>query len=172
MNNKKIKVSKEQFALVLYNWLSKDLTEKAIKEFAKDLEFRIKNKEEFNGILEELSILGMWLIVYTCEGVLKDEDKRNECLDIFHRFVYERNVEGAEEDFNKWWVFMGTKYIEYNKAMETDHPSTPLWVVAKLVNKNLFGEIKKDPILQMKIMAHISLNIKHLGELIKKYDIE
>lgn len=58
------------------------------------------------------------------------------------------------------------------KAMETEHPSTPLWVVANLINRNLFGEIKKDLKFQSLVIAYIGLSLKHLGEAIKQYDID
>ncbi len=172
MNNEKVKVSKGQFAEVLYCWLSGFLTEKAIRKSAQELGFKIRNNKDLSKISEELFALNMWLIIYTCAGVFENEDKRNECLDIFHHLVYERHTEGTEEIFGEWMILMAAKYIEYNRAMETEHPSTPLWVVATLVNKNLFGEIKEDPHLQMRIIFQIGLSVEHLGKAIKQYDIE
>jgi len=64
------------------------------------------------------------------------------------------------------------KYSEYYTAIETDHPSTPLWVLAKLVNKNLFGEIKEDLSIQMKVTAYFGLSVEHLGKALNKYAIE
>ena len=172
MEMQKVKVSKGEFSEVLYYWLAGRLTKEAIKETAKDLNFKIKSNEDFNKIFEELFAINMWLIVRSCEMVFEDEDKRNECLDIFHRLVYERHTEGTEEDFGKWMILMSAKYIEYSKARETQHPSTPLWVVANLINRNLFGEIKKDLKFQSLVIAYIGLSVKHLGEAIKQYDIE
>ena len=140
MNNEKVKVSKDQFAEVLYRWLSKFLTKEAIKKTAKDLGFKLRRRN-YSKVFGELIVLYMWLTVYTCEEVLEDENKRNECLDTFHHLVYERHTEGTQEDFGKWMKSMGAKYIEYDKAMETGHPSGPLWVVANLINRDLFGEI-------------------------------
>ena len=171
MNNEKVKVSKDQFAEVLYRWLSKFLTKEAIKKTAKDLGFKLRRRD-YSKVFGELVVLYMWLIVYTCEGVLVDENKRNECLDIFHHLVYERHTERTQEDFGKWMKSMGAKYIEYDKAMKTDHPSTPLWVVAKLINRNLFGEIREDWLLQMHIITHVELFVKHLGKAIKQYGVE
>jgi hypothetical protein len=172
VNKEKAKISKKEFAEVLYYWLSHHLAKQAIKETAKDLDFKIKSDEDFNKILQELFALNMWLIVRACERVFEDEDKRNECLDIFHHLVYERHTEETEKIFGKWMTLMGAKYSEYNKAMETEHPSTPLWVLAKIVNKNLFGEVKEDPCLQFHIGAYVGISAKHLEELIKKCDIE
>lgn len=172
MNSENVRVSRDQFAEVLYYWLSGYLTKKAIKKKAKELHFKIRGNKAFNKIFDELLVFNMWLIVYTCEGVFEDEDKRNDCLDIFHHLVYERHAEGTGEDFGKWMKSMGAKYIEYDKARQTDHPSTPLWVVAKLFNKSLFGEIKEDLIAQTKIVLHQGLFVEHLGKAIKQYDIE
>ena len=171
-DTQRVKVSKREFAEVLYYWLSQRLTREAIEETAKDLDFRIKNSEDFDRIFEELFALNMSLIIDACEKVFEDEDRRNECLDIFHHIVYERHNKGTEEHFRKWMTSMGTKYIEYVKAMETQHPSTPLWVLAKVINKNLFGEVKESFVAQVEIGAYVGIPAKHLGELIKKYDIE
>jgi hypothetical protein len=113
----------------------------------------------------------MWLIVRACERVFDDENKRNDCLDIFHHLSYERYIKGTEEDFGMWMKSMGEKYMKYEQAMNIDHPSTPLWVLAKVINKNLFGEVKEDIWVQGAIGAHIGIPVKHLEELIKKYDI-
>jgi len=173
MNNKGLKVSKNQFAEVLYYWLSISLNEKEIREKAEDFGFKIRSDNDFSKIFEELLALNMWIIVYTCEGVIDDEDKQNACLDIFHHLVYKRHTEGKDEDFWKWMGSLATdKYSEYYTAIETDHPSTPLWVLAKLVNKNLFGQIKKDLIVQAKIVTYFGLSVEHLGKALIKYDIE
>ncbi len=169
---KKLKVSKEQFAGILYCWLSGNLTNKAIKKMARELRFKIKGNKDFSRIFEELFFLNMWLIVYTCEGVFENEKKRNECLDIFHHLIYTRHIENKKNNFNDWMRSLYPGYVKYNKAMGTEHPSTPLWVVANIVNKRLFGKIKKDPILQMKIVIYIGLVVEHLGKLIKQYDID
>jgi len=172
MNKEKVKVSRREFAEVLYYWLSQCLAKQAIKETARDLDFKIESDEDSDKILQELFALNMWLVVRACERVFEDEDKRNECLDIFHHLVYERRTEETEKGFGKWMTSMGAKYIEYTKAMETEHPSTPLWVLAKVVNKNLFGELREDPFLQPHIGAYVGITAKHLEELIGKYDIE
>jgi len=172
MDNEKVKVSKGEFAEVLYHWLSKRLTKKAIEESAKELHFDIRSNKNFHKIFKELLVLNMWLIVRTCERIFEDEDEQNECLDIFHHLAYERYIKGTKEDSGKWMKSMGTKYIEYNRAMNTDHPSTPLWVLAKLINKNLFGEVKEDIWVQTEIGAYVGIPAKHLEELIKRYDIE
>ena len=127
-NNKKVKVSKEQFAEGLFQWLSGFLTEKAVKKTAKDIGFKIRNNKDFTKIFEELFILDMWLIVHTAEGIFVDEDKRNECLDMFHHLIYNCHIESTERSYNDWMMSIAPRYAEYGKARETEHPSTPLWV--------------------------------------------
>jgi hypothetical protein len=171
-DTKTVKVSREEFAEVLYHWLSLQLTKKQIEKTAKDLDFQIKSNEDFNRIFKELFTINMWTIVRSCERVFEDIDKRNECLDRFHRLVYERHTEGTQDNFGDWMISKAAKYVKYTEAMKTEHPSTPLWVVANLINRSLFGEIKKDVKFQSLIIAYIGLSAKHLGEAIKQYDIE
>jgi hypothetical protein len=170
---KKIKVSREQFAEVLYYWFSGFLTEKKVRKTAKEVGFRIWKREDYKKIYKELFIFNMWLIIHTCENVFDDEDKRNECLDVFHNLVYNRTISNNNEiSFIDWKISISSKYIEYSKAMKREHPSGPLWVVADLLNRYLFGEVKKDLSFQLKVMAHAGLFVEHLGEGLLQYDIE
>ena len=66
----------------------------------------------------------------------------------------------------------GSRYVDYDNAMKTEHPSTPLWVVASTFSKNLFGEVQKDAILQMKMLTRIGLFVEHFGKTIEEYEIE
>jgi len=165
-------VTKKKLTESLYYWFSGYITEKEVKKTAKELGFRIWKKEDFNKIFRELFVFNMWLIIHTCEKVFDDEDKRNECLDIFHNLVYNRNIDNNEISFINWKSSIVSRYIEYSKAMKTEHPSTPLWVVAEILNRNLFGEVRKDLSFQLKIIGHIGLFEKYLGEVLLKYDIE
>jgi hypothetical protein len=171
-NNKKVKVSRRQFAELLYYWLSGFLTEKAVEKTAKDIGFKVRNNKDLNKIFEELFILDMWRVVYTCERMFEDENKRNECLDIFHHLAYDRHIKKEEKSYIDWMISMAARYAEYGKAMETEHPSTPLWVVADVFNKRLFGEIQEDLHFQEMVIVYIGLFVKHLGEAIKQYNIE
>ena len=67
---------------------------------------------------------------------------------------------------------MTVKYIDYNEAMKTESPPSPLWQLAKVVNKNLFGKVNLSAIIQFQISAYASSTIKALEGLINKYDIE
>ncbi|GAJ13843.1 unnamed protein product, partial [marine sediment metagenome] len=172
MEGKKAKVTKKKLTESLYYWFSGYLTEKEVKKTAKELGFRIWRREDFKKIFKELFVFNMWLIIHTCENVFDDENKRNECLDIFHNLVYNRNIDNNEISFINWKSSIASRYIEYSKAMKTEHPSTPLWVVAEILNRNLFGEVRKDLSFQLKVIAHIGLFEKYLGEVLLKYDIE
>lgn len=173
MKQQKVKLSRKLFAEALYyQWLAPRLTEEAVKETAKDLGVNIRNDKHLIKIFQELCILDMWLIVHTCAGIIEDEDKRNECLDIFHQLVYDHHIQKEEKGFNDWMRAVAPIYVEYNKAMETEHPSTPLWVVANVFNKRLFGEVWEDLEFQLKLITRIGLSMKYLAEAIKQYDIE
>ena len=166
-------MTKNQLAELLYHWFSMFVTEKEVKKNAKELGFRIWwRKEKFKKISKELFIFNMWLIILTCEKVIDDEDKRNECLDIFHNLVYNRNINSNEISYKDWTISISSKYIEFNKAINTEHPSTSLWVVAKVLNRNLFGEVKEDLSFQLKVCSKIGLFVEHLGKEMLKYDLE
>lgn len=187
-DTQKVKVSREEFAEVLFYWLCLHVGKKGIEKAAKAFDLKVKGYEDFSTILrkvtgnkkdfdkvrifEELFALNMWLIVYSCERIFEDIDKRNECLDIFHRIVYQTLLEEEEEDFDQWLLSMGTRYIEYNKAPETKHTLGPVWELATVVNKNLFGEVKRDPFIQTRISFYVTSSIEALEEAIRKYDIK
>jgi len=166
-NNKKVKASKKQFAGLLDYWLWGFLTEKAVKKTAIDFGFKIRNNEDFTKMFEELFVLDMWLIVYTCERIIfEDENKRNDVLDIFHHLEYGRYLGKEEESFSEWMMSITPRYAEYGKARETEHSSNPLWVVENVFNKRLFGETKEDLSFQTKVIIYMELFVKHLGEAI------
>ena len=169
-NEKKVKVSNELFAELLYYWLSIS-NNNAIKVISdiigRESGVKIKIKND-----EELLVFNMWLIVHTCEKVFENIEKRNECLDKFHYLVYFRHTKHKESNFNDWIMSIVSRYAEYNNAMETKHPSTPLWVVASTINKRLFGGIIENPWVQMAMIIYMGEYIIGLEEAIKHYDIE
>ena len=171
MNKTKTKITEDQFVKILYAWLSDFVTKEKIGEIVNEIDFEIKVEEDFDKLSAEFFSLYMWLIVYTCKGKIHDEGKRNRCLDSFHHFIYDKHMQEKESDFNTWLKSIGMKYIEYDNAIKTEHPSTPLWVLATLINKNLFGEIREDFFLQTRIVNHIGLFIENLGKTIKQYEI-
>ncbi len=178
----KTRVSREQFAGLLDYWLWGFLSEKAVKETAKDFGFRIGSNNAFTKIFDELVIFNMWLIVYTCESVFEDEDKRSDILNIFHHLQYGRYLGKPEpipldilykdKRYGDWMMSIAPRYAEYDKARKTEHPQTPLWVVADVFNKRLFGEIQKDLGRQTKVIVYQGLFVKHLGEALRHYDVD
>lgn len=173
LEQKTLEVTKRQFAEVLYAWLSMFLTKNEIKKIAKSFGYRIRiwDRKDYEKIFGELFILYMWMIVHTCELIFEDEDKQNECLDIFHKLVYYRKIAKKGISFINWMMLISSRYLEYSKALETEHPSTPLWLVAKVLNIKLFDEFKEDLSFQMKVCSYIELFIKHLKRTLMKYSI-
>jgi hypothetical protein len=179
MDTPKIKASREEFAEVLCYWLANQVNTKAIKQLAEviDVEdkpqelfgINLENKKNLNILAEELFALNMWSIVNSCERMFENIDKRNECLDTFHLIVYQRILKGTEEDFDHWKLSLTARYIDYNEAMEAKNP---LWQLATVVNKNLFGKLNLSAIVQFEISTYASSTIKALLEMINKYDIE
>ena len=184
----KIRVSREEFAEALFHWLCLHVGKEGIENSTEAFDLKVKDYEGFSTILrkvignkkdfdkvrifDELFALNMWIIVRACERIFEDIDKRNECLDIFHRIVYEKLIEGTEENLGEWMNLMGAKYIEYIKAMETEHSAGPAWVLATVINKNLFGKVHPSAIIQVHIGAYVAETIKALTGAIKKYEIE
>jgi hypothetical protein len=182
MDAHKIKVSREEFAEVLSYWLANQVNTKAIQQLAKAFDSKrkppelfginLKEKKNLNALAEELFPLNMWMIVYSCERIFEDIDKRNECLDTFHLIVYQRILEGTKEDFDQWKLAVTSKYLDYKEAMETKSQPGPLWHLATVVNKNLFGKLNLDALVQFEISSYASSTIKALLEMINKYEIE
>jgi len=187
--SRKIKVTKEEFAELLCLWFSRQVNREAIEQSAKILELKdkedidssepkelfglnLKNKKDFTVLAEELISLNMWLIVRACERVFKDTDKRNECLDIFHRIVYERFIEEPGENIKEWVLPLYEKYVGYANATETEHQLGPAWELSKLINENLHGKVLPDAFIQFQISTYITSSIEALEGLLQKYKVK
>jgi hypothetical protein len=178
MENKKEKLTKNQFAELLYLILSLYMTQKPIEKRAKELGFEIKDNEDWGKIFDELLILDMWLTMYAFDELSADENTIEECLDMFDLLVYNRFYKYWKEkkklnvmDFNEWRITsIAPRYIEYSNAMETEFNihQGPSWAVATSFNKRLFGELKEDYFVQAAIVIHIDLFIKHFGGIYKQ----
>ena len=183
MENKKEKLSKNQFAELLYHLLSLYMTKETIEKSAKRFGFEIKDNEDWGKIFDELLILDMWLTVYyVCDELSADKNKILECINIFDLLVYNRFYKYWREkkgldmmDFNEWRIkSIAPRYTDYDNAMETEFNihQGPFWAVATSFNKKLFGELKKDYFIHIAIVTHIGLFIKYFGEIIKQCIIE
>ena len=111
------------------------------------------------------------------DKVFRDEDKRDACLDIFHRNVYETYYKNtAEIGMIQLEISIRMKYLEYNKAVEIVGELGPMWSLATTVNKNIFGEVKKDPFACMSIGDRIGTFMEYVDKVLeltlKKSEIE
>ena len=168
------KSSRKEFAEVLYYWVMKDLGEKQIKGTANSLDCEITSDEDHKTIFRELLILNMYLAVRAVENAFEDEAKRNDCLDLLHHIVFDRLYGEAAVDYDGWWKWMGTRYLEYQQALDSTpkHPSGSLWPISKIVSKRLFGEVKNGPFTQASIGEYVGLHSEHLTHLIHECDVE
>lgn len=182
---RKVKITKTEFASVLDFCLSKgfeldspgESITKSITKTAEDIEFEIRNEDDTKRLFQELLILYMWVIIRACTKVFKDADKRNTCLDIFHRNVYETYYKGTtDQGFTQWIKSFGLKYLQYEKAAEKADEPGPIWWLAKAANQNIFGEVKEDPWVQMRIGDIIGTFMEYvdkvLEQTLKKSEIE
>ena len=170
---RKAKITKSEFASVLDFCLSKGLEVeslgRSIAKFAESIDFEIRNENDSKKLFQELLILYMWVITRACTKVFRDEDKRDACLDIFHRNVYETYYKNTTETgMIQLEKSFRMKYLEYNKAVEVIGEPGPMWWLAKAVNQNIFGEVKKDPFVQMSIGARIGTFMKYVDKVLEQ----
>ncbi|MFC1990012.1 hypothetical protein ACFLVW_05590 [Chloroflexota bacterium] len=173
---RKVKITKEEFVELLTYWLSMPMSKGSIAIFAQNIGFNIGSKKNIDRLTEKLFMLYMWVIVRACDRLIDDAGTRNSCLDIFHRTIYSYRSDATDEGFRQWMLVIGSKYLNYDKAMEKTEEPGPLWWLARLVNKNIFGKVKEDPFVQTYIGANISSFTEYvesyLSEALKKSDIE
>lgn len=158
-----MKITAQEFAEILEYCMMIPLTEKSIRRIAKTVGFPIHNDGDFNKIRDELYYVGMWLIVLTCEKIFKKEDKRNEYLEVFYHQIH-----GGGDDFASWKTAVDERYSSYAEAMKAEPALGPDWALAKLINKNLFGKVKEDPVVQTTLGLHIISFTAHLEQLLKE----
>jgi len=186
---RKIKVTKEEFAEVLLLWLTRQVNREAITRDAKifDLQsedewqsreakelfgLNLANKKEFTVLIEELVILNMWIIVRACERVFDDVNKRDDCLDIFHKIVFERLIKEDDEEFEQWHFGLADKYVEYSKAVDAEPSSNAMLNLTSVVYRNLHGDAIPDAFTGFEIGAYVAESIKALEEAIKQYKVK
>lgn len=174
-----VKISKKDFADTLYYWLSEHLTEREVKSMANEVSFKIKgffgiktNEKLYDKFYGELFTLNMYLIVFTCEAVIEDGDKKNDILEIFHNTVYERNVKVTGTSYSNWIKLMELIYNEYRKSMEQESLLSPLLLLANEFSNNLFGKVKLEPFVKFETGMRIGGIVKQLSKTLQVYDIE
>lgn len=164
--SQKSEITQGEFVSILDFCLSQglglDTLEESIAKIAKSIDFEIRNENDSKKLYLELLILHMWVITYTCEKLFEDEDKRNACLDLFHHHVYKANYKDLpDEGFNQWMKSIRIRYMEYYAAIENLKEAGPIWWLSKAVNRNIFGELKKDPSLQVRIVEMVGSFMKN-----------
>jgi len=171
-SQQKARTSMRGFAEVLCGMVSSSLTREALEGSARDFKFEIGNDEDLHKLHREMLLLNMWLTVHVCESQLPAREKCEECLDLLHRLVYERHCPAnAENGFRQWRESMRSMYAVYNEAISSGHRAAALWVVADLFSCNLFGKVRKDPLVQARIGKHIEVSARHWRSAVKKYEI-
>jgi len=183
-----IKVSKEEFAEALLHWVAMHTSRKGMKQDArvfdstsdKPLESRegkelfglnLSNRKQCAILLEELMALNIWIVVVTCENKLKDLEKRNTCLDIFHRRFFDQFLKDNVEGFEQWMEYLEAKYDEYREAMKTCE-SKDLIAFGELIQRNLHGERYPSALWNWQIVVYVGEGIKALGKALDQYKIE
>ncbi len=181
----KVKITKTEFASVLDFCLSKgfeleapgESIAKSIAKTAEDIEFEIRNENDTKRLFQELLVLYMWVITRACTKVFKDEDRRDACLDIFHRNVYETYYKNTTETgMTQLEKSFRMKYLEYDKAAAKADKPGPMWWLAKAANQNIFGEVKRDTFVQVLIGDIIGTFMEYVDKVLeqtmKKSEIE
>ena len=172
--SKKVKASREEFAEALYYWVTKDLREEKIRETASSLDYEIKNDKDYDTVFRELLILNMYLAIVAVGNTVEDEGKMQDYLNALERLVYDRHYEETKVSLSDWMRWMGTQYQEYQQALESD-PKQPLgsrYELSKGVSKRLFGEIRQDPFVLVRISKYVTLYVEYLERLIRQYEVE
>ena len=112
----------------------------------------------------------MWAIVTNCGKELKDIDRRDECLDTFHRLVYQELLKGKEKDFEFWSSLLDEQYKQFNEAMKTEHELGSLWNLAAFLNKKLYGQLELDAFVQFEMENYIRSSMEDSLKLIDSYE--
>lgn len=172
MSQNRVVMTRQEFALLLQQWLANNLSISNVEQVARDLTFKINDEEDYIRIYQCLLSLNMWMVIRSCEILLHDETMLNDCLNIFHKIVYKKQVGKDEVNFELWTKLLIDKYNEYNNTMNTKSPIGRIWILSKAFNKYLFGDVEKNAIIQLKMSSYISMNLKNLREFISKSYIE
>jgi len=181
---KRVKLSKEEFAESLIHWIAIQTGMKGMKQDARVLdltseapldsreakelfELNLSDPEEFSRLFQELLPLNLWIVVLACHATLKDEDQRNDCLDVFHRQFFDHIAKEAVEDFEQWVESLEFKYHEYSEALKKGP-----YNLAYLIQNNLYGQGFPKAIAQFQISLYVEKALKTLTEVLDRCEIE
>jgi len=167
----KTKITEEEFALALSTLLKMRLSHEQLNETAALINFDISKEKNFERLFNELYKLNMWIITHSCERIFDDIEKRDKCLDIFHRQIHQAYNKAIKEQvsFDDWILDMVTKYSEYNDALVSDKPPGHLWALARVLNIGIFGKLNKDVFIHTALGEYIGSGIKTTESTLKQY---
>lgn len=172
----KEKVSRSELAEMLLMMLAAALGSEAIKWHAEYLSYEIHSDSDLDALFGALFGMEMWLIIHACELAILDVEKRNECLDSFHRRAYEMLQEDMELDFDGWLKSMGLVYARYSAAWSTGVNEGDVLKtfsgVANVFYESLFGEAKSNIFNKTLIGGYVVRTLQSHEDLIWEYDIE
>lgn len=172
------KPSKQNIVIALFGVFNKEI-EIYYKGFIKD--FKEYLEVNINKLNSEFFSLCLFSIIDSCNYRFKDEQTRNEILDLFHKMVYKKMIQTeiyykGEISYRDWIALMGKKYSEYFEAVEKfkkskEDPSFTL-SFTKLVIKNIFGKVVEDITLHLKIQIFYTTMLKAMGEIMDNIEKE
>lgn len=188
----KVKLSKEDFATLLQGWFAKFVGREAIEQDAKIHDWTseepcwesreakqlfglsLANLEERTTLFEELMKLNLWIIVSVCEGKIGNVRKRNECLGIFHRQLFDQFFREAGYDFEQWLLALSIRYYQYREALNWPEmkPGTGLMLLGEAIYRNLHGDVLPGALQNFQIVTYVGTRMEALGELLNQYEIE
>lgn len=181
---RKVKVTKEEFAKVLFVWVIRSLSEDRIKQEA-ELQRLEENEKELKlfgidlnddvsveKLLQELLVFNMWSVIVTCETLFKNDILCFECLDKLHSYVFSKFLQGKDKDFKKWKLAMAQQYQEYNDSFGKKGELGPVYNLVSLFNIKVYGKLNLDAIVQLQIGNYIFSSMKAVESLIKSYSVK
>jgi hypothetical protein len=165
----KKKVTVDELAEILYLAVSMFLTKKEVRKFAKET-IGYKLKEDI--LYPELVALHMWIICDTFEIKFNSSPEIKKCLAKFHRHVFDNFIKSEKnKDLLEWMRWIDNRYTIFDSALETEHPRGYLWVLSKKFTENLFGEVKMDLGLILRLSAYIPAYRKYLADAFENVEL-
>ena len=156
---------------MLFQWLSLRLTEEEIQYAGKlwsipenSLALRCKFREE-------LMAIHTWMLADMLQTMFPDEEEFHAMLGAVLSQIYEHLANATDVDYGTWGLSLTAKWNGYSAAMPSTHQQGPLWVLAKHIDSNLFGERRFDFQAQHAMVTYIGVTMKHLGKTLAKYGI-
>lgn len=164
---KKREFTKQQVAILLYNWLYHSKRIKQLEEVAVELNFDIKNKANHAIFTSNFFIFDLWLLIKSFEQIMSDADMRNECLDVFLEYVFD-NLPESSMSFASWRGVLSSHFEEYGNCMQKESLGGASWKLSKLIFKKMFNREIISPFDVLPITNYISECLEALQYMVKK----